>query len=64
MNILLSFLVAMVLSYTVPNVKKTNASFKQIKLKLQIASPNQQQDSILNKSSIYQLHQLESSCSS
>ncbi|WP_304037425.1 hypothetical protein [Mesonia mobilis] len=59
MNILLSFLAALVLSHTLPKVKKAKLASNHAKL---IESPHQQQDSITIKTSICQLHQLENSC--
>lgn len=58
MNILLSFLAALVLSHTLP-VKKAKLPSNHTKL---IESPHQQLDSIAKKTSICQLHQLENSC--
>ena len=59
MNILLSFLAALVLSHTLPKVKKAKLPSNHTKL---IESPHQQLDSIAIKTSICQLHQLENSC--
>ncbi len=59
MNILLSFLAALVLSHTLPKVKKTKLPSNHTKL---IESPHQQLDSIAIRTSICQLHQLKNSC--
>ena len=60
MNILLSFLVALIISNSLPKVQETVKQPNNVKLLIE--SPHQQKDSTLKNASVCQLHQLEKGC--